>query len=87
MRSVGRGRRAGRASDGDDQEDAWPGASSTLTSMANLSFTWKAIGRQTKALKLMDECVKLRKQVLGVNHLRFLSSSAASSAWQLKGEG
>jgi tetratricopeptide repeat protein len=59
---------------------------STLTSMNNLSFTWKAMGRQTEALKLMDECVQLRKQILGISHPHFLSSSAALSAWRLEGE-
>ncbi|KAF1809665.1 HET-domain-containing protein [Eremomyces bilateralis CBS 781.70] len=59
----------------------------TLSSMNNLSFTWKAMGQQTKALQLMDECAKLRKQVLGVNHPHFLSCSAALSAWRLEYEG
>jgi len=40
----------------------------TLTSMANLSLTWKAMEQQMKALQLMDECIQLRKRVLGANH-------------------
>jgi hypothetical protein len=59
----------------------------TLTSINNLSFTWKAMGRQTKALKLMNECVQLNKPVLGLNHPQFLSSFTALSAWQLEGDG
>jgi hypothetical protein len=44
----------------------------TLTSMNNLSYTWKAMGKRADALKLMDECLQLRKRVLGVNHPHFL---------------
>jgi hypothetical protein len=59
----------------------------TLTSMNNLSFTWKAMRRQTEALELMNNCVQLRKKVLGANHPHFLSSSAALSRWRTEGEG
>ena len=40
--------------------------------------------RHTEALTLMDECVQLRKRVLGANHPYFLNSSAALSEWRLK---
>jgi len=49
-------------------------------------LTWKAMGKQAEALKLIDECVQLSKRVLGVNHPHFLSLSATWSAWRL-GEG
>ncbi|KAF2176073.1 hypothetical protein K469DRAFT_761460, partial [Zopfia rhizophila CBS 207.26] len=58
----------------------------TLTSMNNLSFTWKARGEQAEALQLIDECVQLSKRVLGVNHPRFLSSTTLR-AWRLEGKG
>jgi hypothetical protein len=59
----------------------------TLTSMANLAFTWKAIGRRAEAFKLMDECVQLRRQVVGVGHPDFLSSSETLSRWQSEAGG
>jgi hypothetical protein len=52
----------------------------TLTSMANLAVTWKAMRRQAEALKLMDECVQLSKWIIRVTHLHVLSSSATLSA-------
>jgi hypothetical protein len=59
----------------------------TLTSMHNLAFTWKDLERQTEAIKLLDECVELRKRVVGVNHPDFLSSSSALIAWRTELEG
>jgi hypothetical protein len=59
----------------------------TLTSMASLSFTWKAMRRQTEALELMNHSIQLRKKVLVVNHPHFLSSLAALNAWRTEGEG
>lgn len=32
----------------------------TLTSMNNLAFTWKGHGRDTEALKLIEECVEVQ---------------------------
>ena len=37
----------------------------TLTSMNNLSFTWKDIGKQPEALKLMHECGQLEQAGFG----------------------
>jgi Tetratricopeptide repeat len=34
----------------------------TLTSMANLSYTWKRQGRDSDALALLEACVHLRNQ-------------------------
>lgn len=36
----------------------------TLASIDNLAFTWKEQGRDTEALKLIEECVQLRIRVL-----------------------
>jgi Tetratricopeptide repeat len=54
----------------------------TLTSMNNLAFTWKELGRDAEAIKLMDKCVLLRRLVLGVEHPHTLSSSEALIGWQ-----
>ena len=56
----------------------------TLTSMANLAFTWKAQGQHAKAVNLMGECVHLRTRILGANHPNTLSSSAAFTEWQIQ---
>ena len=50
---------------------------STLTTMNNLAFIWKEMGRDTEAITLIDECVQLRKRTLGVNHPKTIASSSA----------
>jgi len=51
----------------------------TLTSMANLAFTWKGYGRHTDALKVIEECVQL--QLSDDNHvLSALSSFLGTTA-------
>jgi hypothetical protein len=52
--------------------------------MANLAFTHKGRGRDEEAIKLMDECVRLRTHVLGANHPFTLSSSEALDGWKLE---
>jgi Tetratricopeptide repeat len=54
----------------------------TLTSMANLAFTWKGQGRDMEAISLMSECAQLRQRILGVNHPHFISSSTVLAAWK-----
>jgi hypothetical protein len=49
----------------------------TLTSMANLAFTWKAQGQSAEAIDLLRQSVQLRQHVLGDNHPNILSSSRA----------
>ncbi|KAB8069868.1 hypothetical protein BDV29DRAFT_182039 [Aspergillus leporis] len=41
---------------------------STLTSMANLAYTWESQGKLHDALALMKNCSELRSKVLGPNH-------------------
>ena len=53
----------------------------SLTSMANLAFTWKEQGRDSKALGLMKERVRLRERVVGTSHPDFTSSSNALARW------
>ena len=55
---------------------------STLTSMNNLAFTWKDQGRDTEAVGLMRECVRLGQRILGANHPHFISSSNSLARWE-----
>jgi hypothetical protein len=41
---------------------------STPISMSNLALTWKELGRDADAIKLMDKCVLLHRLVLGVDY-------------------
>ncbi|KAK3947443.1 hypothetical protein QBC32DRAFT_224161, partial [Pseudoneurospora amorphoporcata] len=54
---------------------------STLTSMANLAFTWNSQGRHEDALALMQDCVEARERVFGPEHPDTLSSLATVSEW------
>jgi hypothetical protein len=54
----------------------------TLTSMNNLAFSWKALGRVKEALELMEERVTLRTRILGTHHPHTLSSRTALLGWQ-----
>ena len=40
----------------------------TLTSMANLAFTWESTGQHTKAINLLRTCVVKQRRVLGPTH-------------------
>jgi hypothetical protein len=54
----------------------------TLSYMNDLAFTWRGHGRDTEALKLMEECVILQTRILGTSHPRTLSSHIALLEWQ-----
>ena len=56
----------------------------TLNGMNNLAFTQERQGRDTKALKLMEECVQLQTWVLDIDHPNTISSFAALIRWQTK---
>ncbi|KAK2734188.1 Kinesin light chain 5, partial [Colletotrichum kahawae] len=56
---------------------------STLTSMHNLSFTWKDQERWEDAVQLLRNCVRRRENVLGVDHPDTMSSASALSDWEL----
>ena len=49
----------------------------TLTSMNNLAFTWKGLGRDAEAVQLMEDCVQRVTQILGAKHPASLSSHLA----------
>ena len=50
--------------------------------MNNLAFALKETGRETEAVKLMEECIRSRKLVLGLNHPNTVSSRTALVAWK-----
>ncbi|KAE8383299.1 purine and uridine phosphorylase [Aspergillus bertholletiae] len=47
----------------------------TLSSMANLAYTWESQGKLQDALTLMKNCSELRSKILGPNHPDVRSSS------------
>ncbi|PVH69231.1 hypothetical protein DL98DRAFT_554516 [Cadophora sp. DSE1049] len=54
----------------------------TLTSMANLAFTWKGKGKEIEAVRLMEDCVRFQKRVLGLDHPYSISSCRALNTWK-----
>jgi len=56
--------------------------SDSLTSMNNLAFIWKGLGRDKEAIELMKECVALRTRTIGVNHPQTLSSGTTLLGWR-----
>ncbi len=50
--------------------------------MNNLAYTWKAQGRNAEAINLLEQCVPLQGQILGVDHPYTVGSSAALTKWQ-----
>ncbi|KAF2729024.1 hypothetical protein EJ04DRAFT_82483 [Polyplosphaeria fusca] len=57
---------------------------STLTSMANLAYTFKNQGDVDRAVSLMQDCYKRQVEVLGPRHPDAISSREALSAWRLE---
>jgi hypothetical protein len=58
----------------------------TLISMDNLAFAWKGTGRETEAVRLVEECVQSQKRVLGLNHPHTISSGTALNAYKAEQE-
>ena len=56
----------------------------TLTSMANLAFTWKSSAHDAEAINLLRDCLTKQKQTLGLNHPTTLSTSETLSEWETK---
>ncbi|CAG8345696.1 unnamed protein product [Penicillium salamii] len=56
----------------------------TLTSMANLAFTWKSSGHDAEAISLLRESLTKQKQTLGLSHPTTLSNSETLSEWETK---
>ncbi|KAF2727809.1 HET-domain-containing protein [Polyplosphaeria fusca] len=57
---------------------------STLTSMNNLAFTFKSLGKVEQAFSLMKDCCRLQEEVLGPHHPDTVSSQEALAAWRLE---
>jgi Tetratricopeptide repeat len=55
----------------------------TLTSMCNLTFTWKSQGRDVEAFELLNECSLLQKQKLGVDHPDTSTSVILLDRWKI----
>ena len=55
-----------------------------LTSRNILAFMWKAVDRDNKALELIENCLQLRKQRLGLDHSGTISSLKALKEWQME---
>jgi hypothetical protein len=58
----------------------------TLNSISNLAFTWKETGRETEAIRLIEECIQSRQHILGLNHPDTISSCTALDTWKAEHE-
>lgn len=56
--------------------------SDTLSSMANLAFTFKYQSRDLEAIEIMRRCCKLRIQALGPVHPHTEASLVALHQWE-----
>jgi len=56
----------------------------TLTSMANLAFTWKSSAHDAEAINLLRECLSKQKQTLGFNYPTTLSNSETLLKWEME---
>ena len=57
-----------------------------LTSMYSLAYTWKSQSRNTDAISLMENCVKLQDQVLGPEHPDMKTSFEILRWWESEGD-
>ena len=58
---------------------------STLTSMANLAFTWESTGRNADAIDLLRPCViKQDQRILGPTHPQISSNSETLLEWETR---
>jgi hypothetical protein len=58
------------------------GHPSTMTSTANLAFTFRALGRRRSALDLISMCVDKLPDALGVNHPDARAFWRAKTQWE-----
>lgn len=56
----------------------------TLTSMANLAFTWKSSAHDAETINLLRECLSKQKQTLGFNYPTTLSNSETLLKWEME---
>ena len=57
----------------------------TLVSMNNVALNLKDKGENEKAISLMEECVRKRKQVLGQDHPFTKGSEDVFRRWRMEG--
>ncbi len=57
-----------------------------LTSINNLAVTWKGSGKETEAISLIEECIRLGKGVLGLNYLYYILSCITLDIWKAEQE-
>lgn len=57
----------------------------TLTSMQNLALVWKDQSRDTEAIQLMAQCVRLSTRTLDADYPHTLLSSEKLMKWQSQG--
>lgn len=54
----------------------------TLSSMHNLAYTWKYMGRYEEAIQLMNDTIQRRAQAIGVQHPLYLRSVEVLHEWE-----
>ncbi|CAG8108440.1 unnamed protein product [Penicillium nalgiovense] len=54
----------------------------TLTSMANLAFTWESTGQHAEAIDLLRACVVKQQRVLGLAHPDTVSTEDTLLEWE-----
>jgi hypothetical protein len=54
----------------------------TLTSMANLAFTFESTGRRSEAINLLRTCVIKQQRILGPAHHDAVSNSDTLLTWE-----
>ena len=60
---------------GDDHPD-------TLSSMHNLNFTWRSLGRSAEKIVLTQQCMQQSRKVLRDDHPNYVSSLRALEQWE-----
>jgi Tetratricopeptide repeat len=58
------------------------GHPSTLTSIANLAYTWNSQGRDEEAIDLIKQAQRLRRDIPGSEHPLTIGSRQTLSEWQ-----
>jgi len=59
-----------------------PDHPSTITTMSNLAFTWKIMGRYDDALRLLRACFYIRLRKLGIEYPGTVSIFPTLTEWQ-----
>ena len=81
-----RGRRAGGASDGDEEESAWVEASRHADQHEQSRIYLQVPRPQRRRYFAYRKCLQLGKQVFGPQHPYILSSLKALNKWRVDGD-